>query len=154
MHRNPVWLIFLALFSLVVFWYAGDAVYKIYRYEQMTSKTYPSSIDLEVTDPGSSRYYYISTYTIDIDGKTYEASEQLREPIFRNKAAAEAFKDEYLNDSWTVWYAPKNPNQSTLQKSYPFKELMYALCLFGLLCYFLWLGFKVADQSKVGVWKR
>jgi hypothetical protein len=148
MHRNPVWLGFLLLFALVTAWYAGDAIYKIYRYDQLTASVEPSTINLEVVTNGSGRYYYKGIYTVEIDSQTYSGSEQLLQPIFRNQASAEALLQEYLNDPWVVWYAPNNPLHSTIQKNYPLKELIYGLALVALFCYFLWLGFKVADQSR------
>lgn len=150
MHRNTVWLAFLAIFSLITLWYAGDAVYKIYSYDRLSMKTSPSTLDLEVVDNGSGRYYYVGNYSITVNDEVYKGREQLKQPIFRNRAAAVALMPEYRNDPWTVWYSPQNPLHSTLQKSYPFKELTYGLGLIALLCYFLWLGFKVADQSRLG----
>lgn len=149
MHRNPIWLAFLLLFALLTAWYAGDALYKIYRYDTLSKSAKPSSLELEVVDNGS-RFYYLATYTIKVNDQIYEGHEQLAQPIFRNEAAAKAFMKDYLNDPWIVSYSPKNPLKSTLQKSYPMKEAFYATAMVALLCYFLWLGFKVADQSQVG----
>lgn len=150
MHRNPVWLVFLVLFGILTAWYSGDALYKMYQYESLSKKTKPQTLALEVVDNGSGRFYYLGKYSIEIDGASYEGQQQLAQPIFRNEAAAQAFMDEYLHDPWVVWYSPQNPAKSKLQKNYPLKEVFYAAVMVVLLCYFLWLGFKVADQSKVG----
>lgn len=152
MHRNPIWLGFLIIFTGITLWYGGDALYKLSVYQKLSAQTPISQITLEVVEKGYGRYAYKAHYIFEVDGIRYENEELLSEPLYRNEIAAKEKASLYEKDPRTVAYNPLNPNYSTLQKNYPYKELFYAIAMTGLLCYFFWLGFSLKEKNTS--WKR
>lgn len=146
MHNNRLWIAFLALFGLLVIWYNSDALLKVYRYEALTHQTQPVDLSLSVEEK-SGHYHYRALYTYMIRDETYSKNELLERPLFRNVRAAEELLPEYQSDPHTVWVNSSAPEQATLQKHYPYKECFYALLMTALLLYFIWLGFRVAQQT-------
>lgn len=146
MHKNRLWIVFLALFTLLVLWYDVDALFKVYRYNKLTQKTAPLNVQLAVEEK-SGRYHYRAQYEYSVAGQTYIQNELLMRPLLRNERAAEELLPEYQSDPHIVWFDPYTPSQGTLQKHYPYKECFYAVVMTALLLYFIWLGFKVAHQA-------
>ena len=60
-------------------------------------------------------------------------------PYYLNEFAALAALKEKAKQDWTVWYNPKNPQISALQKSFPVGLLVKALICYGVIIYFFCL---------------
>jgi hypothetical protein len=78
----------------------------------------------------------------------YSGASVLTDEPFRNRWGAQEAITQYAAKEWRVWFDHKDPDYSSLQKKFPLKECVSAIFLWGLLLYFLWLGFYVAKFNS------
>lgn len=143
MHKNPVWLGFLAIFSCVLIWYTADAAWKFWVNTSLTKTVPAETAVFSVKEDSSDKFYMNGQYTFSINGQHYEGATTLSHPMFRNQLAAQEKVAEFEAKGWTVWFNPQNPTYSSLQKKFPFKECLYAGVLWVLFIYFFFIGWKV-----------
>lgn len=143
MHRNPYWLIFLTLIALVVAWYCGTALYRVYRYSRLTAQAPASHFHWGTQALSDNQYIIDATYEYTVDGINYPGETRFKDDIFMNNWAAEQSIPKYAYRKWNAWYQPGNFSHSTLQKTFPSKECYSAGAMLVLLLYFVGLGFYV-----------
>lgn len=148
MHKNPVWLAFLTAISLVVFWYCGSALYKIYDYSRMTNSVPAASIQWGVKELADDQYLVKANYSFRVDENTYHGETLFKDIIFMNAWAAEQAGLKYGRRNWKVWFQPNHFDHSTLQKKFPTKECYYAGAMLFILFYFIGLGFYVTKKHS------
>jgi len=147
MHKNLLWQAFLAVVFLITLWYTGTAAYRYYFYSRLTERAPLVSIQWNVKEKASDQYIIEASYRFSLGNESYFGTTTWPNDTFRNSWAAEmAIKQEYSQKPWKIWFDPSNPNHSSLQKRFPFKESISAGFLWILFFYFFWLGFYVAKR--------
>jgi len=148
MYKNRFWLLFLAFIALSTLWYTGIAAYRYYNYSRLETKAVPSSISWRVAEHGSDSYTLVADYQFPANGKSFTGTTDFSSDVYLNAATAQKYIPENAALPWKVWYDKNNPEYSTLEKNYPFKEYIYAIILWGILLYFIWLGFYIAKRQQ------
>lgn len=144
MHKNIFWRIFLLIVAISTLWYSFVAWHAYYRYSHLTAYTVPSAMSWEIEEKSEENYLLKASYRFDFQGKSYPGISILTDEPYRNRWGAEQAMRENPTKEWRVWFDYHNPHYSSLQKNFPLKECLSAVFLWGLLLYFLWLGFYVA----------
>ncbi len=148
-HTNPFYLGLLGVFAFMALWYSGKCVYYYYKYETLTAQTHPAHIDWSVkTIPGKfyffeEEYQVQAHYAYAIQEKTYQGFTVLTDTKYLNPWGAEQKIAALSKEPVPLWYNPRRPYDSTLQKYFPLKECISTALLWGLLFYFVWLGMYV-----------
>ncbi len=122
-------------------WFGGKAVFELWGYSRLDKHTPVAVLDWQIVERGS-RAYILGSYTFEAQGKIYQGKTRFREPTFLNKLAAGYQLDEWKTHAWSAWYDPKNPECSSLQKLFPYKNCVYALLVMGVLGYFTGMLFR------------
>jgi hypothetical protein len=141
-HKNVFWRAFLLVVTLTTLIYSGIATYRYHAYLSLSAKqplTGPISWDVE--EKSSEDFILISNYTYQVNGLSYSGETKWSDTPYRNGWAAQQAIEVSAKESFTVWYDPSDPSYSSLQKHFPLKECVYAVFLWGLLLYFVWLGY-------------
>lgn len=148
MHRNPLWLIFIGIFSMILIWYTYDAATKWLRYSSLDSEAIARNVSFTVEKEVDDRFYLKGVYTFETGDREVRGESILTTPVFRNSIAASESVAKFEEREWKVWYSKAQPKYSTLLKKYPFKECLYATVLWALFIYFLWLGWRVRHGNS------
>lgn len=154
MHNNLLWKAFLFVVLVYTLGYSAVAAYRYYEYARLTEKktlTYP--IVWDVFEKSDENYILISKYTYEVNGHLFHGEMPWSDEPYRNAWAAKKAIEAYKKQTFTVWYDPSHPDYSSLQKHPPLKECVYALILWGLLLYFVWLGYYVAGRNDNNNWR-
>lgn len=144
MHKNTIWQAFIAVIFATTLWYSIVAIYSYYSYVHLKVQTSPSAMDWDIVEKSDEDYVAQSIYRFEFKGKSYPGTTSFTDTPYRNQWAAEQAAREFSKKQWKIWFDPQNPHHSSLQKNFPLKECISALFLWGLVLYFLWLGFYVA----------
>lgn len=147
MHKNPIWLTFLVIIALIVAWYVGVAFYRMYDFYTLQATAPATITQWSAKEIATDEFAPYAKYSFVVHEKHFEGETALKYPIFRNSWAVEQSIPQLESKKWTAWYSPSNPNHSSIQKKFPTKECVSAALLFGLLLYFVWLGFYVAKKQ-------
>lgn len=132
---NQIWKILFGIFILIALWFTSYALHDVYTYARLYAEAPATSVILSVKEVTDERYHLQARYTFTASNTMYSGETLLTSPPYRNGWAAKQAISEYKNHAWKVWYSPQNPQHSSLQKSFPFKECLSALILWGLLFY-------------------
>lgn len=143
MHSNRIWLAFLAVLMMIVVGYSAMALYRLYHYYVLSGTASASQIEWSTHRLSDDEYVVDAKYDFPVKGVAVNSESTLKDPVFRNAWAAEQAIKEYQKRAWKVYYNPGNPTDSTLQKYYPLKECISASILWGLVIYFIGLGYYV-----------
>lgn len=148
MHKNTFWRAFLAVVFATTLWYTVVAIHSYYSYSHLKTQAAPSAIEWDVEEKSEEDYLVKAMYRFEFNGKSYPGMTSFADTPYRNQWAAEEALKELSNKHWKIWFDPQNPHHSSLQKNFPFKECISAIFLWGLILYFLWLGFYVTKYKN------
>ena len=143
MHRNPLWIAFLAIIWILALAMNWRAASKYWDYQSISQKT--SAIEVQWSLPTDS--YLQADYTYIVDGQPYSSQGPISTEPYLNRWAAERGLEEVRTLSLDVWYSQEDPAHSTLIRVFPTRELVYGLFSLLLAIYFLGLGIYVRRIS-------
>lgn len=143
MHKNQIWLAFLATVALAAIWFTANLAFVSWNYYNLKESTNADSIEYSIERISSEKYLLKGDYTYTHDGKNYSSSSILSEPVWRNSWSAKEALEYFPKKEKSLWFDPKNPHESALEKKFPYKEGIYAALVWGILIYFIWLGYYV-----------
>lgn len=139
MDKNKFWLFLLSLIGISALWHTAIAGYKYSAYYRLDSESAPTSMSWSVEEQSSSAYFLKAFYEFSVDKKTYEGSTEFLNDTYLNSQTAKLGSEKMALLPWKVWYDKNNPNKSSLQKDFPFKQCIYAIILWGIFLYFVFL---------------
>jgi hypothetical protein len=149
MHKNLSWLAFLAVIALIVVWFSAATTYDLYSYYIVNTQTFPTKVEWSIKGKSSDRYILSAKYQYRIKNTLFEGETAFHAMTYKSPRAAEIKLAEHKKQEWAVWYSARNPENSTLLKLFPYKSCAYAVILWGLLLYFVWLGFYVGKAPRL-----
>jgi hypothetical protein len=141
MHKNTTWLALLVTLSLIVLWYSGKFLYLYYDYTVLSARTPAVAMQWSVEPHTNEEYFLKADYVFKASDKEYKGESVLKDHGFWNNYAAQQAIGDYSKKKWGVWYNPRNPDHSSLQKNFPLKECVSAAIMWAIVFYFLWLGY-------------
>lgn len=145
MHKNLLWQAFLTVVLLVALGYSGIALYHYYAYARLTVHTTSiTSMQWQIQEKADDEYILKTDYVFNVGEQAFQGSTLWPREPYRNRYAAEQIIKARSGEHWQVWYDEKDPRHSSLEKHFPLKECLSAIFLWGLLFYFVWLGYYVA----------
>lgn len=148
MHKNPIWLCFLSLVILLTVGYTGKTLWEVYGYLQLSSSTDASATAWSVRKEEEGVFVPVAKYTYSIRGTFYKGETSFLSETANNSLAAEDVVQELATKMRTVWFSPKHPEYSSLEKKLPLKACIYAGILWALCVYFFWLGIYVGNIQQ------
>lgn len=143
MHSNLFYRAFLLMIFLVALWYTVIAAYRYHSYFKLTDQVRVNSIEWDVKEVADDEFYLEARYTFVVKDRSFSGKTSWPTEFYRNRWAAEKDQPYFTKQYRVVWYDQNNPDHSSLQKKFPFKECISAIFLWALLLYFLWLGYYV-----------
>lgn len=146
MHKNRAWRAFLYLMAAATLYFCASAVYSVHYYYRLSAQTLPAQMVWGYREISADALAPVASYAFTAQGKMVSGETLLDEPVFRNEWAVDKVLGELKTRSWRVWYDPSNPSHSSLQKTFPFKEILSALALAVLFLYFIGLGIYVEKK--------
>jgi hypothetical protein len=114
-------------------------------YMKLSSKTSGIVEAFSTQERPDEKWAVIASYHYTVQGKEHKKNYMFTAPLFPNQVAAEHhIEKHWKTKEWQVWYVSKHPEQSALQKLFPFKFLFNTCLTLGIVFYFLWLRHYVA----------
>lgn len=145
MHKNPLWLGFLAIVGCCIVGYTCIAGYKVFRYATFSSEVEPYKITFKTTRTENFNFVVEAEYHYFFEGQSIKSRSTLPEH-YLNRWAAQQQLPKLQKLPWKGWVNPRKPSESTLQKNFPIKECISTAILWGILLYFMGLGLYVGKN--------
>ena len=147
MHQNPFWLGFLSIIGLIVLGYSMSTAWTVYSFYRLDQKAPLDASVWSIVTVAEDEHIPEANYSFTFDGKTYQGSMVFKHLTYKNAWALKQSLSQIQKEYKTVWFSSQDPTYSSLQKSFPLKECIYTACLWGLLLYFIWLGYHVTKYN-------
>ena len=121
----------------VTLWVGGHFFYRLHEYFVLSASKPVSIKQWEVEEVRNSRVVLFATYQFVFKEKTYQ--NRYRFPmVYPNEFLATDYQKKGENEKWRVYFNPRNPHVSALQKTFPFKQGVYLFLSLSILLYFVW----------------
>ncbi|MBS3905013.1 MAG: hypothetical protein KGZ39_06780 [Simkania sp.] len=116
------------------------ATYSIYQWSFMTDRAWASVQIWKVVELSSSQFAIEAEYCFTHNGMVYKGLTRFSKPYQYNRLAAEKEIEKKKEARSIAFYDPENPKRSSLERFFPLKKSLYALCAIGIGLYFFLLG--------------
>jgi hypothetical protein len=117
--------------------FGGKAAVGLWNYFELREHTQAEIHSWQIEEKNSSKFLIAAGYTFSREGKVYQARTLFKEPAFLNRLSAEDELKSWKNYRWAAWFNPSKPENSSLQKLFPYKDAAYGLISLGVFLYFL-----------------
>ena len=130
-------------------WIGGKFLFNLHHYF-LLSHVAPATIsEWKVEELRAGKFTICANFKFQVGETEFYQHFKFSKPVYQNPYLAQALIKDWKDESWQVWYNPKNPEITSLQKSFPIKTGVYfALCL-GMLLYFSWLRIYVQRMGTI-----
>jgi hypothetical protein len=126
----------LAISGGCALWFAGSSCLDLWTYSRLDVR-YPAKIfKWEIERKSASQFVLIAHFIYEVRGETYQGKTRLKKPYYLNEASAEAKVKEFETKCWAVWVDASFPQFSSLERSFPLKNVLYGVICLGILVYF------------------
>ena len=143
-----VWMVFLALTSLIAMVFLVKTSLKLQEYFSLNQITKAFVTDWKISEKDETSFALQVFYEFSLSGKDKIQSQmELAKPYFLNRPSAEKAVEEFSKQSWEVFYNDKNPNNNSLQKLFPFKDCIQTLLTLGIFVYFIFFR-KILEKAR------
>lgn len=129
----------LLFFSLCALYYSALLFHGIYNYYHLTKTAIATSVAWAPDISNEEEVYLQVNYKYIYSHKNYDGAMRKVGPYFRNEWGADREAKKRNKEEWVVWLDQDHPQNSTLIKTFPLKELAYSIILWGLTIYFFML---------------
>ena len=130
----PAFLVFLGLIAFSYFSYQLVSAFQ--DYFPKTAQAGAIISRWEVKEMGG-EFALKAIYSFEIQGKIWNGVSVLAKPWYWNEPAAVASLKTIAQEKWEVWFDPKNPAHSSLQKTFPTGLLCRTILCFVIFIYFI-----------------
>jgi hypothetical protein len=138
---------FLVIFLVIIaLFFNLKALINIYNFQRLNSFCKVNEVNFYVEEI-KGKYKIAGSYRFESDKKTISGKNFFKESFLNQFAAQEAIKN--LPKERLVFFDPKHPEISTLEKSFPYKNVIYALIALGVAIYFGFFKFFFFKQEDL-----
>ncbi|MBI5272754.1 MAG: hypothetical protein HY861_02080 [Chlamydiia bacterium] len=134
--QKGLFFILLVLSGVVAAYFSYRLVVDLWSYGSRKESVGARIFRWEVKAEGD-RYAISAHYFFEVMGMRWEGVYVFPKPWHLNEGAAAAYLEEHAKDPRFVWYNPKNPSFSSLDREFPVGLLLKTLICYGVFCYFL-----------------
>lgn len=138
---KSIWRILFVCALCLCLWRCGTAAVHTWRYWHLNTLIPVKVEKWDVEQVGWSEYAIIAHYSYEFSGKRYENKIKFDKPYHLNLFAAQDEIKTLSKKAWKGWIDAKNPQFSSLQKSFPFLSVFYAVVILGIMIYFFSIYF-------------
>lgn len=142
MARNSFYTLFISLIILGVLGYTTHTLIKVWQYIRLDQQTEIQHIQWSILPANDESFIPFANYFFNVHGQNYQGQTHWQESYLNQWAAQEAI-GRLEKTPPSVWFDSSAPENSSLQKPFPFKESFYSLLLWILGIYFVGLGYYV-----------
>lgn len=137
---KPLWKILFLVIGALALWRTTTATIDLWQYHRLGPEVTAQVTSWELL-PKRSKYALEASFTYDYRGKSYNSKTVFSKPYYLNRGSAEEQIQKMSGMKWNAYVDAGHPHYASLEKNFPLKESIYALCLIGILLYFVYIRF-------------
>lgn len=134
---------------------AGMIIWAIYifplalnltHYVSYTDRVAPDILQWTTLPVHDELFRPVAHFRYTVNGQTYEGKEVFQGGLYRTPYAAEVAIKAINSSHLNVWYSPSKPSQSSIERFFPFKKLLYAVITLLLAFYTAYIAYYLTDK--------
>lgn len=134
--KSVIFVLTLALVAIVA--YGFPVAYIMYRNSTLTDSVPVEHIDWTLQKIHDEEWRPVAHYSYYVGGDLFKKEEQFQGEKFRNPFVGQDALETLAETYTRVWFAPRLPENGTLEKYFPQKRAIYALILLCIYGYVVW----------------
>ncbi|MCB1114211.1 MAG: hypothetical protein KDK62_05585 [Chlamydiia bacterium] len=143
MFQNKVLAALIAMCGAAAVVYSALAAGPLWFYLNLDKEVPVELVEIKPKQLDSDRYGVEVTYKHD----RFQTTQVLDDPFYLNAYGAQMRGKELQKEIKVAWVDSDHPEKSSLTKQFPYKELAYALMLWGICFYFIFLGWRYGTNT-------
>lgn len=137
-----LWKILFVVVGALALWRVATASLALWEYNRFGPEVSAQVVHWDLLPKGS-KYAIDATFSYEYRGTSYTTRTVLAKPYHLNRGSAERYIQKMSGMKWSAWVDAEKPQHATLEKHFPLKESVYAVCLIVILLYFVYIRFHV-----------
>jgi hypothetical protein len=133
---SKVWLLIILFTGSIACWFSQLAIREAWAYSRVNMTVPVLKAAWKPIEITPDRFVLEATYEYEVQGLAYHNRTQFNEPIYLNLPTAELDQQRWEKLVWNAWVNPAHPEESTLQRLFPWKHLFYSLVTLSVFGYF------------------
>ena len=138
--NRKLWVFLIVVSTTALVYFAIPALSDLLRFFSLKSQVQADTINFKVVETQNSVFQIEANYSYTINNQLFSHKEVLTSPAYDNPYQVKKSLLETDHESWKVYFNPKNPSQSSLQREISKKKLIDFSLSLGIFLYFLFLG--------------
>lgn len=144
---KPLWKILFLVIGALALWKSIGATRGLWEYVRLGPEVSAQVTGWELIPKGS-KYALEATFSYAYRGKDFTTRTVFSKPYHLNRESAEEQIKKMSGMSWAAWVDPEHPQHASLEKIFPLRESVYALCLIAIFLYFVYIRFHLELLSR------
>ena len=135
-----IWKALLFTLGSISIYFSYNAYIQLYNFFRLKEQTHANITNWSITNSPDNKYIVQAQYTFSFEDKQHQKAHLFKNHRSLNFWGANSTLKDLSSKPWSVWFDPKNASNSSLQKLFPYKESIYAILLFAIFIYFIFLS--------------
>jgi hypothetical protein len=149
MRHKISWLIALIFPVIAFFLLSYSTICQINTYLLLKKNVLANVDKLEIRLDKKNRYEILAFYSFKIGNKVFFNKNCLRKK-FLNILSAQDYIKKNSEKKVIVWFNPKNPNITSIERKFPIKNCIYSVLCFSIFIYFVILKYYAYSFQRIG----
>lgn len=137
--KNGFRFFFYSVLGCITLYYFFQMSYFLYDYYRLTEHRPGEILEWKIMESKKDNYIIEAKFSYTVNETKFLGKTLFKEPVFLNKDSAISYLQKDSNKRWTVWYPSSSPNDGTLIKKFPVKEVIYSIILILVFLHFLYI---------------
>jgi hypothetical protein len=151
MQRQKIFFMFLILFSAVsAAFFTVQTGLAVYDFLTIREKTSGLALRWEIKEV-KGKFPLTCYYSFEANGSIWQGHAVLPKPWHLNEMSATAGLREKAKEDLLVWFDPKRPEKSTLERKFPSGLLSRAALSLSVLIYFIVFGRFTLSMARMSI---
>jgi hypothetical protein len=137
---KPLSILLLVIAAGLTLWRGSEAIIHLWKYWRLNTEVLAKIENCQVKEISSSKFALVVRYTYRFQNRERKGEGQVPPPFFPNQfAALDAMKTMPVGER-SIWLDSSNPSYTALEKSVPWRSILYTLSSLAILFYFIQLS--------------
>ena len=120
MHQNIWWRAFLCVIMVITLGFTVVAAYRYQVYTSLSGSVKAIQMDWEIEELSENAFILKTAYQYEVNNEKYSGKHVWEDIKYLNRYASEEAVEDAKKEMVNVWYNPQKPQNSTLERSFPF----------------------------------
>lgn len=148
---KPLSILILVIAGALTLWRSSQALIGLWDYLRLDAQATAQIKSWQSQQISSTQFAPSASYSYEWEGEERNGSSHLPPPYYPNRFAAEEVSAHEKLGNRLIWIDSSHPSYTALERRFPVKSSIYAVCSLAIFLYFLYvIQFSAGAAEKRG----